>query len=162
MKEQGPQGGPTSNRDPKGVQRRTRRNRKTEIRIVSPEFVLTGANRHDVTQLKALVEAIPAVRGKRGRPRRRPDRVQGDRAYDSQPHRNWLRSLGIASDLARRATEHGSGLGVYRWVVERTLSWLHQSRRLRTRYDRRDDIHESFMAIGASLICWWFLENSLC
>ena len=134
----------------------------TDARGIPLATTLTGANRHDVTQLKALVEAIPAVRGKRGRPRRRPDRVQGDRAYDSQPHRHWLRSLGIASDLARRATEHGSGLGVSRWVVERTLSWLHQPRRLRTRYDRRDDIHESFMAIGASLICWRFLENSFC
>jgi transposase len=123
---------------------------------------LTGANRHDVTQLKALVEAIPAVRGQRGRPRRRPDRVQGDRAYDSQPHRLWLRSLGIASDLARRREEHGSGLGVHRWVVERTLSWFHQFRRLRTRYDRRADIHESFMALGTCLICWRFLEKSLC
>ena len=134
----------------------------TDARGIPLATTLTGANRHDVTQLKALVEAIPAVRGKRGRPRRRPDRVQGDRAYDSQPHRHWLRSLGIASDLARRNTEHGSGLGVYRWVVERTLSWLHQHRRLRTRYDRRDDIHQSFMAIGASLICWRFLENSFC
>jgi len=115
-----------------------------------------------VTQLKALVEAIPPVRGQRGRPRRRPDRVQGDRAYDSQPHRHWLRSLGIGSDLARRGDEHGSGLGVYRWVVERTLSWLHQQRRLRTRFDRRDDIHEAFMTLGACLICWRFIGNSLC
>jgi len=134
----------------------------TDARGIPLALTLTGANRHDVTQLKALVEAIPAVRGQRGRPRRRPDRVQGDRAYDSQPHRNWLRSLGMASDLARRNTEHGSGLGVYRWVVERTLSWLHQQRRLRTRFDRRDDIHESFMAIAMCLICWGFLENSLC
>ena len=134
----------------------------TDARGIPLATTLTGANRNDVTQLKALVEAIPAVRGKRGRPRRRPDRVQGDRAYDSQPHRHWLRSLGIASDLARRGAEHGSGLGVYRWVVERTLSWLHQHRRLRTRYDRRDDIHESFMTLGMALICWRFLEKSLC
>jgi len=38
---------------------------------------LTGANSHDVTQLVPLVEAIPPVRGKPGRPRRRPERVQG-------------------------------------------------------------------------------------
>lgn len=33
--------------------------------------------------------------------------------------------------------EHASGLGSQRWVVERTLSWLHQYRRLRVRYERR-------------------------
>lgn len=115
---------------------------------------LTGANRHDVTQLLPLVAAIPPVRGQPGRPRRRPDQIQGDRAYDSEPHRKALRLLGIRPVLARRSTEHGSGLGVYRWVVERTLAWLHQFRRLRIRYERRADIHEAFLSLGCSLICF--------
>ena len=55
---------------------------------------LAGANRHDITQLLNLVESIPPVRGKRGRPRRRPGKVQGDRAYDSEPHRRALRKRG--------------------------------------------------------------------
>jgi len=57
--------------------------------------LLTGANAHDVTQLLPLIEAIPAVIGKVGRPRQRPERVQGDRAYDSEPHREELRQRGI-------------------------------------------------------------------
>jgi len=87
-----------------------------------------------------------------GCPRKRPNCVQGDRAYDSQPHRDKLRNLGIDSLLAKRRTENGSGLGVFRWVVERTLAWLHQFRRLRVRYERRDDIHEAFLKIGCILI----------
>jgi len=118
---------------------------------------VTGANAHDVTQLLPLVEAIPPVRGKRGRPRKRPRRVQGDRAYDSEPHRQVLRKQGIEPVLAKRNTEHGSGLGVYRWVVERTISWLHQMRRLRTRYERRDDIHEAFLTLGCIVVCSYFL-----
>jgi transposase len=118
---------------------------------------LTGANAHDVTQLMPLVEAIPPVSGKPGRPRRRPQRVQGDRAYDSQPHRKQLRQRGIEPVLAKRNTEHGSGLGTHRWVVERTISWLHQMRRLRTRYDRRDDIHEAFLTLGCIVICGYFI-----
>jgi len=123
---------------------------------------LTGANRHDVTQLLALVDAIPPISGKPGRPRRRPDQVLGDRGYDSQPHRDALKKRGIEAVLAKRNTEHGSGLGIYRWVVERTLSWLHQFRRLRVRYERRDDIHEAFMTIGSIIICWRFLNNAFC
>ena len=119
---------------------------------------LTGANRHDLTQLLPLVDAIEPVRGKPGRPRKRPDAVQGDRGYDSEPHRKELRRRGIEPILAKRYTEHGSGLGVFRWPVERTLSWLHQFRRLRTRYDRRDDIHEAFMSLGAAMICWNYLN----
>jgi transposase len=120
-------------------------------------ITLTGANTHDVTQLLPLVDGIQPVQGKRGRPRRRPKRVQGDRGYDSQPHRDKLRQRGIQPVLAKRNTEHGSGLGVFRWVVERTLAWLHQFRRLRTRYDRRDDIHEAFMSLGCAMICWNYL-----
>jgi len=122
---------------------------------------VTGANRHDITQLIPLVEAIPPIAGKQGRPRKRPDVVQGDRGYDSQPHRLALRLLNIKSLLAKRRTANGSGLGKTRWVVERTLAWLHQLRRLRVRYERRSDIHEAFLTIGCIIICWNQL-NSFC
>jgi transposase len=118
---------------------------------------VTGANAHDVTQLLPLVEQVPPVRGKPGRPRRRPRRVQGDRAYDSQPHRRQLRRLGIEPVLAKRNTEHGSGLGKHRWVVERTISWLHQFRRLRVRYERRDYIHKALLTLGCIVTCSYFL-----
>jgi len=123
---------------------------------------LTGANVNDVTQLQPLVEAIPPVRGKRGHPRCRPHAVQGDRGYDSEPLRRWLRRLGIRPVLAERNTEHGSGLGKTRWVVERTLSWLHQFRRLRIRWERRPDIHEGFLVLGCIFICWNFLQGTFC
>ena len=115
---------------------------------------LTPANAHDVTQLLPMVDAIPPIRGKPGRPRRRPDAVQGDRGYDSEPHRKHLRRHRIEPILAKRGTPHGSGLGAHRWVVERTLSWLHQFRRLRVRFERCADIHEAFLSLGCTLICW--------
>jgi transposase len=61
--------------------------------------------------------------------------------------------------LAKRNTEHGSGLWRHRWVVERTFAWLNQFRRLRVRYDKRSDIHEAFLSLGCALICWNFLES---
>ena len=121
---------------------------------------LTAANRHDVTQLMPLVDGIPAIGGKRGRPRRRPDRVQGDRAYHSKAHAAELRRRGIVPVMAQRGAAHGSGLGVTRWVVERTISWLHQYRRLRVRYERRSDIHEAFLTLGCILICCKFAIRS--
>jgi transposase len=129
----------------------------TEAQGIPLAAILTGANAHDVTQLLPLVDTIPAVRGRRGRPRRRPDCVQGDRGYDSAPHREGLRARGTEPVLAKRGMPHGSGLGVYRWVVERTLSWLHQFRRLRIRYERLAEIHEAFLTMGCALICWRFL-----
>ena len=115
---------------------------------------LTAANAHDVTQLIPLVDAIPPIGGKPGAPLRKPKEVMGDRAYDSDEHRLILSCRGIATAIARRRQEHGSGLGIFRYVVEQALALLHQFRRLRTRFDKRDDIHESFMRIGCALICW--------
>lgn len=115
---------------------------------------LSGANKPDINQLLSLVAHLPEVRGKPGRPRSRPDELYGDRAYDSEPARGILRWLGIKPFLAKRGTEHGSGLGKVRYVVERTISWLHQQRRLRVRYERRDDIHQGFLSLAASLICF--------
>jgi len=120
---------------------------------------LTGANRNDSQQALALVSAIPPLQGKRGRPRHRPDRVLGDRGYDAVSIRQGLRERGILPLLAMRNTGHGSRLGRWRWVVERTFAWLNQFRRLRVRYERRADIHEAFLALGCILICWRFLTS---
>src|SRR5271166_2253304 len=119
----------------------------------------TGANVPDVNELLPLVDDIPPVRRKADRPRRVPDNLYADRAYDSQPHRQELEAQGIDPHLARRRTERGSGLGlgVYRWVAERTLSWLHSFRRLQLRTDREGRVHDAFVSLASALICMWFL-----
>jgi transposase len=96
----------------------------------------TGSNVPDVKEVLHVVDEVPPVRGKVGHPRKRPEQLYADRAYDSDPHRQKLRAHGMDPKIARRRTEHGSGLGIYRWVVERTVSWLHSFRRLRLRTDR--------------------------
>jgi transposase len=111
-----------------------------------------------------LIEAIPPVRGRRGRPRRRPDTIYADRGYDHDKYRKLVRDKGIAPFIARRGIEHGSGLGVHRWVVEQNLTaLLHWFRRLRVRWEIRDDIHEAFLSLACGIICWWRLAKlSLC
>lgn len=116
--------------------------------------ILTAANVNDVTQLMPLVDAIPPIAGRPGPPRRRPERVQGDTGYESGAHESELRERGIIPIIGHRGRKHGSGLGKTRWPIERTLSWLHQNRRLRVRYERRDDIHEAFLSIGCGLVCY--------
>ena len=89
-----------------------------------------------------------------GRPRKRPDQLYADRAYDyDQKIRTPLKQRGIEPMIARRNEEHGSGLGVRRWFVEATAAWLMLFRRLRVRYEKRDDIHQAFLIIGCVLIC---------
>jgi transposase len=123
---------------------------------------VTAANVNDITPLLPLLDEIPPVRGKPGRPRRKPEAVYADRAYDSERHRRELRRRRIQPFLAKRGEAHGSGLGKVRWVVERTLSWLHQFKRLRIRFERRADIHEAFLTLGCILICWSIYSGPFC
>ncbi|MEU1573352.1 IS5 family transposase [Streptomyces collinus] len=114
--------------------------------------LLTGGNRNDVTQLLPLLDAVPPVRGRVGRPRRKPDALFADRGYDHDVYREQVLARGIVPAIARRGTQHGTGLGTYRWVVERAFAWLHGFRRLRIRWERRADIHEAFLRLACCLI----------
>jgi transposase len=120
---------------------------------------LTGGNRNDITQLIPLVDAVPPIRGRRGRPRRRPRELFADRGYDHDVYRRRLRARGITPRIARRGVAHGSGLGKQRWVVERSFAWLHAFKRLRTRYERRADIHLGLLQLACALICYRRLRS---
>ncbi len=117
---------------------------------------ITQANRNDITQLKPLVEKIPLLKSRgRGKPRqKRPKKLLADRAYDSQPHREWLEERNIIPKLAKRGTEHGSGLGKERWPVERLFAWFHDDRKIRIRDERRSDIHAALVSLAAAFICF--------
>jgi transposase len=115
---------------------------------------VTAANVNDGTRLIPLVDAIPPVAGKAGAPLRKPKEVMGDRGYTGEKRRMALSGRGIPAAIARRGDPHGSGLGVLRYVVEQTIALLHQFRRLRTRFDKRADIHQTFLTIGCAMLCW--------
>jgi hypothetical protein len=61
---------------------------------------LTNGNRHDVTQLMPLLDAIPRIRGAHGRPRHRPRQLFADRGYDK--YRRLLLARGITPEIARK------------------------------------------------------------
>ncbi|AOR29912.1 IS5 family transposase [Streptomyces fodineus] len=107
-----------------------------------------------LTQLLPLLDKIPAVAGVVGRPRHRPDALLADRGYDHDKYRRLLWQRGIRPVIAKRGEPHGSGLDIFRYVVERTIAWLHGFRRLRIRWERRDDIHEAFLGLATCLITY--------
>jgi transposase len=80
--------------------------------------------------------------------------VIADRGYDDDKYRRELWRRGVQPRIARRRTEHGSGHGRVRWVVERTFAWLHNFRRLRIRWERDAALHYAFVSLGCSLIRW--------
>ncbi|WP_017973499.1 IS5 family transposase [Actinopolyspora halophila] len=106
---------------------------------------LTRGGRHDVTQLLGLVADLPALAGT-------PSEVLGDTAYDSNACRDALTSQGITPRLGRRKRGHGSGLGTLRWVVEAAIAWLHGARKLRIRWETRDDMHQALLQLAHCMI----------
>ena len=101
------------------------------------------------------------MRGKPGRPRRRPDCVVADRGYDHDKYRRLLRARRIWPVIARRGVAHGSGLGAaVRWVVERSFAWLHAFKRLAVRWEYRADIHTGLLKLAVCLISWRYLDSS--
>jgi len=131
----------------------------TDAQGIPLAATVTAANVNEVTQVFQVLADLDPVGGKPGPNRETPDRLQGDRGYDSEPVRQLLRWLGITPVLAARYTEHGSGLGIYRWFVERSISWLHSFGRLRRRLDRLTEIQEAFLRLGSALVCLRFLTQ---
>jgi len=122
-----------------------------------PLVVRTGpANQPDADLALEMLEAIPACSGRRGRPRRRPKHFQGDGAYGikdiiTQVVQRQIRPL--LAPYGRSRQEHGSGLGRTRYVVERSLSWLNNPRRLVQCYERFGDHFQAFHELAACLLC---------
>ena len=126
----------------------------TDARGTPLGVALSGANRHDSTMLAATLDAVPPVRsGRRGRPRRRPDKLHADKGYDHRRNRRECRARGIAPRIARRGIDSSQRLGRHRWVVERTHAWMNRFRRLAVRYERHEDIHLAFATLGCALVC---------
>ncbi|MFI6231170.1 hypothetical protein ACIBCR_28125 [Micromonospora echinospora] len=82
------------------------------------------------------------------------------RGYDYDCYRRQLRAKGITPVIARRGVGHGPGLGTRRRVVEQIIALLHWFRRLRIRWEIRDDIHEAFLTLACAIICWRRLQRS--
>jgi transposase len=121
---------------------------------------LTAANVPDVTTLETLVEAVEPIKQPRGRPRQRPAKLHGDQGYASAANRAYLERRGITVRLARPGVESREKLGRYRWVVERTLAWLHGFRRLQIRFERQGVLAWAFLDLACALICCRFLQTS--
>ncbi|MFE6904387.1 transposase [Streptomyces sp. NPDC057717] len=94
----------------------------------TPLHVITTAT-NDIAQTLDLVDGLPPVAGRPGRPRGRPEFVLGDKAYDSKAVRPELRRRRILPVISRKGAPNIKGLGKFRYVVEQAFALLHQFKR---------------------------------
>jgi transposase len=117
---------------------------------------------HDSRMLEEMVDAVPPIRQSWGRSRKRPGKLHADKAYDHRRCRRALTRRHVQPRIARRGIESSAKLGRHRWVVERTLAWFGQFRRLAIRYERRADIHAAFLTLASAIIAWRFVQQWFC
>jgi transposase len=120
----------------------------------------TPANIRDDIPAVEMVESIPPIKQPRGRPRRKPGELIGDRGYGFAWIIQAIVALGIASLLCPRGSPHGSGLGKRRYVIERTLSWLGNFRRVKLCYEKTGAHFQAFHDLAASIVCAGRLDPS--
>jgi transposase len=120
-------------------------------------FVLQPGQQHESKVFESLMNQGDIKRGGRGRPRRRPKRVSGDKAYSSQRIRQWLRRHGIRVTIPRKANERRRGpfdkqLYKLRAKIEQLINRLKQFRRIATRYEKRAENYLGMGTLGAILL----------
>lgn len=102
---------------------------------------VTAGERHESTQLEAVLGRIRLRRPGSGRPRTRPRVLAGDKGYSYPRIRRYLRRRGIRPVIPTRKNQRphpAFDKGTYRRrnIVERVVGWLKESRRLGTRYEK--------------------------
>jgi transposase len=111
------------------------------------------ANVPDGSMAMALLDGLPALHGRWGRPRLRPRELVGDAAYGSLANQVRCAVRKVIPVLAAPRQPHGSGLGRVRYVVERTLAWFSSYRRIKLCYEKCGEHFQAFHDLAAALIC---------
>lgn len=99
---------------------------------------VSAANVHDTLVFERLFLAAFAVLA-------RIRTVFADKGYDAQANRDLCRRFGAEPHIHKRGQPHGSGLGQWRWPIERSNAWLLENKRLALRYDRLGFIVQSLL-----------------
>jgi transposase len=120
-------------------------------------LVLTPGQRHEAVAFEPLMASGAVQRPRGGRPKRRPRRIAGDKAYSSRKIRQYLRSHGMRITIPRKQNEHRTGpfdRAIYRLRerVERLINRLKQNRRLATRYEKCAANYRAMWVLAATLL----------
>lgn len=122
-------------------------------RGVPLSIVVTGANRHDVSQLELVLEEIIIER---------PDTEQylcADKGYTGEPAQKVIREHRYIPHVKQRGEEiqekkADPSYKARRWVVEVAHSWFNRFRKLLVRYEKLTETYEALLHMAAAIIAF--------
>ncbi|MFF0503251.1 hypothetical protein ACFYUH_06580 [Streptomyces fimicarius] len=71
-----------------------------------------------------------------------------------------LRERRILPVISHKGSPNIKGIGKLRYVVEQTFALLHHFKRLAVRWERRTELHNAFISLACSLICFRRLKKA--
>lgn len=122
-------------------------------RGVPLSLVVTGANRHDVTQLEAVLDNVVVPRP--------GDSIQqnlcADAAYTGAVAYEIIVAHGYTPHVRSRGEEKRDkvqGYRPHRWVVEASHSWLNRFRKIIIRYEKTDASYIALLSLACAIIAY--------
>jgi putative transposase len=137
-----------------GGKKGSKRHVLVDERGVPLSLVVTGANRHDVTQLEAVLHnriCLPPVQTVQN--------LCADKGYTGAPAKLTIESHGYVPHVKERGEEttdmkNEFGYQPRRWIVELTHSWINRFRKLLVRYEKKACCYEALVHLALAIICW--------
>ena len=134
----------------------TKRHLLTEAAGMPIGLVVTGANRHDKTQVEAVFESMPLVPPVASA--EQPQHFCADKGYDFRDVRSTVGFMQMIDHIKSRGEERSAlrlpGYRARRWVCERTHSWMNRFRRVLIRWEKKLDNFLAFLHLACSFIVW--------
>lgn len=123
-------------------------------RGVPLSLVVTGANRHDVSQLELVLEEIIIEH-----PKNIAQHLCADKGYDGQPALQVIVSKGYIPHVKRRGENikekrNNPNWKARRWVVEVSHSWFNCFRKILVRYEKLSDTYMALLHMAAAIIAY--------
>jgi putative transposase len=119
--------------------------------------VVTGANRHDVTQVEIVLDNVAITRPEPTQ--EAPQHLCADKAFDSKDARTVMEIRGYTPHVRSRGEERVEkasipGHRARRWVVEACHSWMNRFRKILVRFEKTDKSYLALVHLACAIITW--------
>lgn len=142
----------------------TKINLVTDSHGIPLSMSLMGGNQHDSSGVLKTLQNIRIEKSTAGRPRTRPKKICADKAYTFKWIRSYLKGKGIGRIIPTKSNQRKLRFddAAYkgRNIIERSIGWLKEMRRIGTRYDKLAVNFKAMVELAMIRLCFRFLDSS--